>query len=151
MQKRRVVATTRDEVDKLAASWGCGDVGKSSASETRLVREAKEMKADAVPDKSGIPCHLAVTIRDDLYLLMGPETQVYLALACFANRGGECHPGMRAIEKCTGLTRVTVRRAIGGLQRKGWLAVQTRFWAGKGHQSNEYRLLKHVVRSPETD
>lgn len=63
----------------------------------------------------------------------------YFALCLFANKGGECHPGMRRIAEITGISRSSVIRAIESLRKTRVISVEK----GVGRDNpNEYTLLK---------
>lgn len=66
---------------------------------------------------------------------------VLLYLKDHADSEGKCWPGIRTIASDLGLSRSTVKRALGELYRAG-LVVREERWRGNGSlSSNLYRIL----------
>lgn len=66
---------------------------------------------------------------------------VYMYLRDRANRNGECWPGIKTIAADLNLSRSTVKRALGDLERKGYLQKSPRHRENGSYTSNLYRLI----------
>lgn len=65
---------------------------------------------------------------------------VYMYLRDRASRSGVCWPGIKTIAADLNLSRSTVKRALGDLERKGYLQKTPRYRENGSHTSNLYRL-----------
>ncbi len=81
----------------------------------------------------------AVVPVEVLSLGNGYAIAVYAALARRANPDGECWPSMETLSAETGWHRVTVRKALGVLEKAGVVTIEPRKLNGMD-QSNKYRL-----------
>lgn len=64
----------------------------------------------------------------------------FAALATFANRGGECWPGVEKLRKLTGIGKNKWPSVIRELEEWGWLEVVPRYGEHGTQLSNKYRL-----------
>lgn len=73
-----------------------------------------------------------------------------VAIACHANRIGQCYPGIALLARETSTTPRTVQRDIAQLSLHGLIEVQTRHNSGGGQTSNLYSLplVEHSPTPP---
>ncbi len=72
-----------------------------------------------IKDKEKYACIPQYALLDDR--LTHEQLKVLLALSCFANHTGECHPKRKRIEELTNISESHVSRATTKLVEYGWL------------------------------
>lgn len=65
---------------------------------------------------------------------------VYMYLKDRSNSQGSCFPSMQTIAKDLGLSKSTVKRAIGDLKRSGFLKTEQRYRDNGGKSTLMFRL-----------
>ncbi len=84
--------------------------------------------------------------------LSSSETLVLIGLLRYANKQGECFPGIESLVKITKLSRRTVQRCIRSLEEKGEIKVRQRLATGKTgkqyNRSNDYYIPGRVMMTP---
>lgn len=66
---------------------------------------------------------------------------LYMYLYDRSNSDGECYPSISTISKDTGMSKSTIKRAMGDLVREKLLYVEKRQRENSGNTSNRYFLI----------